>query len=69
MEKFFENVGTGGSERAENENVNKSQNGVTLGPVKQMGWLVGCHGAKGVSGQREFFRGVLCGLRGSRERL
>ena len=49
MVKIFKNVGTAGSEQAVNENVNKSRNGVTLGPVKQMGWLVGCHGVKGVS--------------------
>ena len=47
--KFFENVGIAGSEEAENENVNKSRNGDTLGPVKQMGWSVGCHGVQRVS--------------------
>ena len=35
--KFFENVGIAGSEEDENENVNKSRNGDSLGPVKQMG--------------------------------
>ena len=43
MVKIFKNVGTAGSEKAVNENVNKSRNS----PVKQMGWSVGCHGVGG----------------------
>ena len=59
MVKFFKNVGTAGSEKAENENVNKSRNGDTLGPVKQMGWSVGCHGIRGCLGGSRRSKGDL----------